>query len=139
MSRYPNPLRPNRTSKTGPKSNLLRTRIETQSKRSPNGLKFNIQYSNTMTTRNIYLQVVLLCLGTQTLCGRIEPPKQYANITFFVPGLKPGPKDLQMTSNSIFSSPIGSQHEISIYRSFSYVQVPKPFAAEMNLQKMTQI
>ena len=42
MSRYPNPLRPYRTSKTGSKSNLLRTRIETHSKQSRNGLKFNI-------------------------------------------------------------------------------------------------
>ena len=29
MFRYPNPLRPKSTSKTGSKSNLLRTRIET--------------------------------------------------------------------------------------------------------------
>ena len=74
MFRYPNPLRPKSTSKTGSKSNLLRTRIETQRKRSRNGLKFNIQYYNTMTPPNINLQVVLLCLGTQTICGENEPP-----------------------------------------------------------------
>ena len=49
-----------------------------------------------MTTPNIYLQVVLLCLGTQTLCGRNEPPKQDANLTFYVPGLKSRPNDLEM-------------------------------------------
>ena len=41
-SRYPNPLRPKWTSKIGRISNLLLTRIETSTKRSPNGLKFNI-------------------------------------------------------------------------------------------------
>ena len=82
MFRYPNPLRLKSTSKTGSKSNLLRTRIETQTKRSRNGLKFNTLFSNTMTTANIYLQVVLLCLGTQILCGRNQPPKQEANLTF---------------------------------------------------------
>ena len=42
LSRYPNPLRPYWTSKTWCKSNLLRTTIETQTKGSRNGLKFNI-------------------------------------------------------------------------------------------------
>ena len=32
--------------------------------------------------------MALLCRGTQTLCGRIEPPKHDANLTFYV-GLKP--------------------------------------------------
>ena len=41
-SMYPNPLRPKWTSKTERIPNLLHTRIETQSKRSLNGLKFNI-------------------------------------------------------------------------------------------------
>ena len=42
VSRRPNPLRPNLISKTGRKSNLLRTTIETQTKQCPNDLKFNI-------------------------------------------------------------------------------------------------
>ena len=42
MTRYPNTLRPNWTSKTGRKSNLLRSKIETPTKRSRNGLKFSI-------------------------------------------------------------------------------------------------
>ena len=42
-----------------------------------------------MKTQNINLYVVLLCLGTQTLCGRNKPPKHDANLTFYVPGLKP--------------------------------------------------
>ena len=46
-------------------------------------------YNNTMTTRNINLQVVRLFLGTQTLCGRNEPPKHDANLSFYVPGLNP--------------------------------------------------
>ena len=50
-----------------------------------------------MTTSNINLSVVFLCLGTETLSGRNEPPKHDANITFYVQGLKPGPNDLQMT------------------------------------------
>ena len=37
-----------------------------------------------------------LVSGTQTLCGRIEPPKQDANLTFYVPGLKPRPNDVEM-------------------------------------------
>ena len=31
---------------------------------------------------------------TQTLYGRIEPPKQDSNLTIYVPGLKPRPNDL---------------------------------------------
>ena len=58
-----------------------------------------------MTTPNINLYIVLFYLGTQTLCGRNEPPKHDTNLTFYVPGLKPRPNDLQMTSNSIFSIP----------------------------------
>ena len=42
-----------------------------------------------MTTPNINLSAVLLFLGTQTLYGHIEHPKQEANLTFYVPGLKP--------------------------------------------------
>ena len=42
-----------------------------------------------MTTWNINLQVVRLFLGTQTLCDRNEPPKQDANLSFYVPGLNP--------------------------------------------------
>ena len=42
VSKLPNPLRPNWTFKTGRKSNLLRNRIETQTKRSRNGVKLNI-------------------------------------------------------------------------------------------------
>ena len=49
-----------------------------------------------MTTPNINLYVVLLCLGNQTLCGRNEPPKHDANLTFYVPGLKPRPNDLEI-------------------------------------------
>ena len=49
--------------------------------------------------------MVLLCLGTQTLCGRNEHPKHDANLTIYVHGLKPGPNDLQMTSNSIVTIP----------------------------------
>ena len=56
-----------------------------------------------MTTPNINLSVVFLCLGSETLSGRNEPPKHDANITFYVQGLK---HDLQMTSNSIVSIPI---------------------------------
>ena len=37
------------------------------------------------------------------LSDRIEPPKHDANLTVYVPGLKPRANDLQMTSNSIFS------------------------------------
>ena len=53
-----------------------------------------------MTTPNIKFEVVLLCLATATLSGRNEPPKHDANLTFYVPELKPGPNDLKMTSNS---------------------------------------
>ena len=49
-----------------------------------------------MTTPNINLLVVDLCVGTQTLCGRIEPPEHDANLTFYVQGLKPRPEDLEM-------------------------------------------
>ena len=42
-----------------------------------------------MTTRNINLQVVHLFLGTQTLCGRNEPPKHDPNLSFYVPELNP--------------------------------------------------
>ena len=56
-----------------------------------------------MTTPNINLSVIFLCLGTETISGRNEPPKHDANITFYVQGLKPGPNDLQMTSNLIVS------------------------------------
>ena len=49
-----------------------------------------------MTTSNINLWVVLFCLGTQTICGRIEPPKHDANLTFYVPGLKPRPNDANL-------------------------------------------
>ena len=42
-----------------------------------------------MTTWNINLQVVCLFLGTQNLCGRNEPPKHDANLSFYVPGLYP--------------------------------------------------
>ena len=59
-----------------------------------------------MTTPNINLSVVFLCLGTETLSGRNEPPKHDANLTFYVPGLKPRANDLQMTSNQIFRIPI---------------------------------
>ena len=48
-----------------------------------------------MTTPNINLSVIFLCLGTETLSGRNEPPKHDANITFYVQGLKPGPNDLK--------------------------------------------
>ena len=109
MSRYPNPLRAKWTCKTWRKSNLLPTRIETQTKGSRNG-------------QNSIFSIPILWqhpIGTQTFCGRIEPPKQDANLTFYVPGLKPQPNDLQMTSNSIFSIPIRWQYRISIYRSFS--------------------
>ena len=81
---------------------FLRNRIKTQTKWSQNGLEFNIKYSNTMTTPNINLYVVLFYLGTQTLCGRNEHPKQDAYLTFYIPVLNTGPNDLQMTSNSIF-------------------------------------
>ena len=139
VSRYPNPLRPYWTSKTRRKSNFLRSSIETQTKQSRNGLKFNIKYSNTMKTQNINWYVVVFCLGTQTLYGRNEPPKHDANLTFYIQRLKPKPKDLELAWNSIFSIPILSQHRISIYRSFSYVYVPIPFAVVLNLQNMTQI
>ena len=59
-----------------------------------------------MTTSNIDLKVVLLCLGTQTLCGRNEPKKHDANLTFYVPRLKPRPHDLELALNAIFSIPI---------------------------------
>ena len=49
-----------------------------------------------MTTPTINLYVVLFCLGTQTLCERNEPAKHDANLTFYKPGLKPRPKDLEM-------------------------------------------
>ena len=49
-----------------------------------------------MTTPNLNLQVVLLCLGTQTISGHIQPPKHDANLTFYVLGLKPKPKDPEM-------------------------------------------
>ena len=49
-----------------------------------------------MTTPNINLLVILLCLGTQTLCGGIEPPKDDANLTFNVPGLNPKPNHLEI-------------------------------------------
>ena len=55
-----------------------------------------------MTTPNINLSVVFLCLGTETLSGRNEPPKHDANLTFYVPGLKPRPNHLEITLNSIF-------------------------------------
>ena len=42
MSWYPNPLRPKWSFKTRRICNLLRTRIETWTKRSPNDLKFKI-------------------------------------------------------------------------------------------------
>ena len=42
-----------------------------------------------MTTPNINLSVVFLCLGTETLSGRNEPPKHDANLSFYVPGLNP--------------------------------------------------
>ena len=79
-----------------------------------------------MTTPNINLKVVLLFLGTQTIYDRNEPAKHDANLTFYVLELKPGPNDLQMTLNSTFSIRILWQHQISIYRSFSYVYVPNP-------------
>ena len=59
-----------------------------------------------MTTPNINLSVVFLCLGTATRSGRKEPPKHDATITIYVQGLKPGPNELQMTPNSIVSIPI---------------------------------
>ena len=43
-------------------------------KRYANDLKFNIQCYSTMRAQNINLQIVLLCLVTQTVCGRNEPP-----------------------------------------------------------------
>ena len=49
-----------------------------------------------MKTPNINLSIVFLCLGTETLSGRNEPPKQDANLTFYVPGFKPKPNDLEM-------------------------------------------
>ena len=59
-----------------------------------------------MIRPNINLLFVFLCLGTETLFGRNEPPKHDANITFYVQGLQPGPNELQMTSNSTVSIPI---------------------------------
>ena len=59
-----------------------------------------------MTTPNMNLYGVLSCLGTQTLCGRNEPAKHDANLTFYVQGLKPRPEDLEMAWNSKFSIPI---------------------------------
>ena len=48
-----------------------------------------------MTTPNLNLYVVLFCLGTETLYDRNEPPKHDANLTFYVPGLKPRPNHLE--------------------------------------------
>ena len=58
---YPNPLRPNLTSKKGCKFNLLRTNIQNPDQTIS---KCNIQYSHAMTTPNINLQVVLFRLST---------------------------------------------------------------------------
>ena len=108
MSRYPNPLRSKWTSKTWRKSNLLRTGIETPTKPSRNCLKFNVWYYNTMTTGNINLYVVVLCLGTQTLCGRNEHPKhdkKSNNLrTWIETRTKRSPNDLKF--NSYYSNTI---------------------------------
>ena len=51
-----------------------------------------------MTTPNINLSVVFLCLGTETLFGRNEPPKHDAKRTRIGTPTKRSPNDLKFNS-----------------------------------------